>query len=652
MVKLQKSLTKPLELIEKRKKKVSTPPLAGISKRSKKDKQNGSFEKAKMPKEPKLTKAIIEDKSLSVPKKVKKTKLGNGDEKPTAADFSEAPLKKLEKKKDAHKKPLVLVGLEKEQTTNSKKRPLVLAPPAAPKATDTLLNKKQKNKLKLQKKKVKKPTGVEHLTPLTKLKKKSAAKRAYKRQQIKLKREGKKKTKKSPLKRLFEAPPFDEDKFNAIVNEDNVKKIAKGLKKQVEKEVVEKKTAIFSDFQYFLNVACFKIPNAPKRVVKLNLKHSLVDKDDNVAIIVSDLQRGAKVDYDPTIQHYEDIFREAGIEGLTIIPFNKLRNECKTFETVRKFGNTYDYFLCDGRLVGHASGFCGKVFQKPRTTFHTVRMQNQKNLKREIEKSLSRTAYKQLQKGDLISIPIGNHKFTKGQIAENVMFVMEQLKKTYPGGFPNIRSMYLKISLAGTSALPIYVSVAEAPAETPNVIGPREKRMLKLKREANEVLSNFNMTKQADLLKLSKTDAKRKRKLQEMRAVIGSTNNIIIQNAEDSTSGKQSVVPAKKSKTEKSVGSSSSKAEKEKEKEEKPSIEKEDDDASDGDEGEAEQEGEDEHDSDEDDSDDGDNEDDDDDDDGDEDNEDDDDDDEDDDEAGDDSSENEDGDDDEDEDDE
>lgn len=79
---------------------------------------------------------------------------------------------------------------------------------------------------------------------------------------------------------------------------------------------------------------------------------------------MSDLQRGSKVDYEPTIQHYEDIFREAGIEGLTIIPFNKLRNECNTFETVRKFGNTYDYFLCDGRLVGHASGFCGKVKNK------------------------------------------------------------------------------------------------------------------------------------------------------------------------------------------------------------------------------------------------------------------------------------------------
>uniref|UniRef100_A0A0A1WXT1 Ribosomal L1 domain-containing protein CG13096 n=1 Tax=Zeugodacus cucurbitae TaxID=28588 RepID=A0A0A1WXT1_ZEUCU len=586
MVKLQKSLTKPLDKLEKKKTKLPAPPLAGISKSNKKEKTITVLEKSSKSKKEKVAKTIVKDVEVVKPlKKEKKDKLNKVSQNPPS--------------EPAKKKPTKVSADKGEQAT---KRPLILAPaesPKVPKIAAAKLEKKSKDKkkAKVQKKKDPKasPTHVEQTTPLTNLQKKKAAKRAYKKQQIKKRIENKSvKTKKAPVQRLFKAPEFDEAKFNAILNAENVKKIAKGLKTQVEKEVAEKKTAIFSDFQYFLNVACFKIPNVPKRMVKVNLKHSLVDKDDDVAIIVSDLQRGAKVDYDQTIQHYEDIFREAGIEGLTIIPFNKLRTECNTFETVRKFGNTYEYFLCDGRLVGHVSGFCGKVFQKPRTTFHSVRMDNQKNLKQEIEKSLRRTAYKQLDKGDLISIPIGNHKFTDDQLVENIMYVIEQLKNSYPGGLANIRGINLKINIAGTSSLPLFLSVAEPPAEAPYVVGPREQRTLKLKREANEVLSNFNLTKDGNLLKLSKPEVERKRKLKEMRAAVENETNTTEQNKDDKANGKQAVVPAKKAKTEKSV-ITSDKSDKSKSKDEEPKVEDQGDE--DEDDSEAEQEDEDENES-------------------------------------------------------
>lgn len=221
-------------------------------------------------------------------------------------------------------------------------------------------------------------------------------------------------------------------------------------------------------------------------------------------------------------------------------------------------------------------------------------MDNQKNLKREIEKSLRRTAYKQLEKGDLISIPIGNHKFTDDQLVENIMHVMEQLKNSYPGGLANIRGIYLKISIAGTSSLPLFLSVAEPPPETPYVVGPREQRTLKLKREANEVLSNFNLTKEGNLLKLSKTDVERKRKLKEMRAVIDAEPNTTEENKHDKANGKQAVVPAKKAKTEKSV-ITSDKSDKSKSKDEEPKVEEQGDE--DEDDSEAEQEDEEENDS-------------------------------------------------------
>uniref|UniRef100_A0A1I8P796 Ribosomal L1 domain-containing protein CG13096 n=1 Tax=Stomoxys calcitrans TaxID=35570 RepID=A0A1I8P796_STOCA len=319
----------------------------------------------------------------------------------------------------------------------------------------------------------------------------------------------------------FEPMPFDEEQFNKIVNLENIKKVAKALKKLVEKEVSEKKTSIFSDYRYFLNVSSYKIPNCPKRMVKLNVKHSLVDpKDDDVVIIVPDLQRGAKMDHEPTVQHYEDLFREAGVSNLKIVPFNQLRKECTTYEAKRKFANTYDYFLCDGRIVGHVVGFCGKNFQKPRTTFHAVGLTDPKTYKKEIERALKRTAYKQIQKGDLVSIPVGNHRYSIEHLAENVQMVVEQLKTLYPGGLGNIRQMNMKIDITGTSSLPLYVNLAGAPAETPNVVGSREQRMLKLKKEANDVLEQFNLSKSGEFVKLDRTQVERKRQIKQARQVL------------------------------------------------------------------------------------------------------------------------------------
>lgn len=161
----------------------------------------------------------------------------------------------------------------------------------------------------------------------------------------------------------YELKSFDEDRFNEIVSEKNVEKVCSALMSQVREEVQKQKaTPIFSDYRYILQVSSYKIPSCPKRVVKLALKHSLVGKDDDVAVIVTDLQRGARFDYEPTVQHYEDLFREAGIEQrLTIVPFNRLRNDMGTFEAKRKFLNSYDYLLCDGRISGQATAFLGNV---------------------------------------------------------------------------------------------------------------------------------------------------------------------------------------------------------------------------------------------------------------------------------------------------
>ena len=92
------------------------------------------------------------------------------------------------------------------------------------------------------------------------------------------------------------------------------------------------------------------------------LKHSLYSDEDDVVFISKDLQRGADVDYEPTIHHYEDLFREKGVKGIrTIVPFNQLKKEYTSYEMKVKFANMYDGFLVDAVIAKHVTGTLGSV---------------------------------------------------------------------------------------------------------------------------------------------------------------------------------------------------------------------------------------------------------------------------------------------------
>ncbi|KAH8357269.1 hypothetical protein KR200_011773 [Drosophila serrata] len=448
---------------------------------------------------------------------------------PPATKKPAAPAKKPSA--PAKKPAAVAPGAKKSQKPATAEEPKKSQQPAKPAAS---LQKKAKSVQKISKP-AKAPKGKRSIS-----KKNTAAKGKPVRKELV-------KTKK-PVELTFELKSFDEDRYKEIVSEANVTKISEALKTLVEGEVAKKKaTSIFTDYRYMLQVASYKIASCPKRVAKLSLKHSLVSSDDDVAIIVPDLQRGAKFDFEPTKQHYEDLFREAGVEQrLTIVPFNQLRNEMGTFEAKRKFLNSYDYLLCDGRLSGQATAFLGKFTQKPRNVLHAVRLTVEADqLAEEVTRALKRTAYRQLAKGDLTAIPVGNHQHSAEQLAENILQVSKQLQKHFPGGLANIRSLYLKIDIVGTSALPLYVSMCAPPADTPYVVGPREQRMLKLKKQANEVLSRFAMTKDAEFVKLTADQVKRKAELKKEKAAL-----VAADAAPKDNDGEDTAVPTKKARKE------------------------------------------------------------------------------------------------------
>lgn len=140
--------------------------------------------------------------------------------------------------------------------------------PAPQKSVPAQKKSNTENKAQQQQGKKQKKNTENKPQPQTGKNQKKGAKDAAANAEQKLnKKQKNKEEEKSATK--FEAQPFDEEQFNKVVNLENIKKISKALKKLVETEVSEKKTSIFSDYRYFLNVCSYKIPNVPKRIVKL-----------------------------------------------------------------------------------------------------------------------------------------------------------------------------------------------------------------------------------------------------------------------------------------------------------------------------------------------------------------------------------------------
>lgn len=145
-------------------------------------------------------------------------------------------------------------------------------------------------------------------------------------------------------------------------------------------------------------------------------------------------------------------------------------------------------------------------------------MEHHNNIGASIRKGIRRTAFKQLNKGSMTTIPIASHRHTAEEVADNILAVLRQLKGIYPGGLGNIRSLNIKVTVVGTSSLPLYLSMVQGPDTNPYVVGPREQKMLKLKRETKDVLSKFQFTNEGTIQRLTQEQIAKKRKIQEGKA--------------------------------------------------------------------------------------------------------------------------------------
>lgn len=192
------------------------------------------------------------------------------------------------------------------------------------------------------------------------------------------------------------------------------------------------------------------------------LKHTLQNEDSEIALFVKDLKRGRRLDFEPTIQHYENLLREKNVTKyrITVIPVNQLYNEYATFELRRKLSYLYDKFLVDSSIAAHVNGFLGsKMLKKGRLAFPVDL--SKENLSAEIDKALRKVFYKHVNQGITQNVQVGRHSMPNDQIAENIIDLLRQFGNVHPGGYKNVHKLYLRPQANVSVVIPLYVSAGK-----------------------------------------------------------------------------------------------------------------------------------------------------------------------------------------------
>ena len=85
----------------------------------------------------------------------------------------------------------------------------------------------------------------------------------------------------------------------------------------------------------------------------------------DVCLIVKDMEKGLKIDYEPTLNHFNELLSEKGVADITqVISLRELKVEYKQFEAKNSLCQKFDIFLVDDRILRLIPKFLGKPFYR------------------------------------------------------------------------------------------------------------------------------------------------------------------------------------------------------------------------------------------------------------------------------------------------
>ncbi|KAF4521851.1 hypothetical protein B566_EDAN003725 [Ephemera danica] len=197
----------------------------------------------------------------------------------------------------------------------------------------------------------------------------------------------------------------------------------------------------------------------------------------DIALIVRDLEpRKRRPDNDAVVQLYESRLHTHGVKHpIKVMPIRQVMTEFNTYEAKRQLSNQFDIFLADAHISSRLTPILGKVFTQKRVNPIPVKIDDGAQMKKSIEKALAKTCMKISADGGTMTVQVGHTLQTAKEISENIIFVAEELTKSFPGGWLNIRNIILKT--ATSPGIPLYVAIRKCNL----VIKSRQYAKLKLK---------------------------------------------------------------------------------------------------------------------------------------------------------------------------
>ncbi|XP_013069710.2 ribosomal L1 domain-containing protein 1-like isoform X1 [Biomphalaria glabrata] len=251
---------------------------------------------------------------------------------------------------------------------------------------------------------------------------------------------------------LSKAKP--KDKMNKVeLNDTKVSKAIAALCHVAEK--TEKKDTLLEKVDVVQMQICLKKIPSNNKTIKLKLPHSIYHPDLDVCLFVKDLDVKDR-EYEKTVNHFRDLFRQKGINCVTaIIPLKSLKTEYKPFEAKKNLSNAYDLYLADVRVIRLLPKLLGKHFYGRKKNPVQVNLLA-KDLVKEIETAIGSSSCVITSKGASSIATVGHVKMSPGQVTENVVAASEQISQEVAGGANNIKQLNLKTKTS--LSIPIYIA--------------------------------------------------------------------------------------------------------------------------------------------------------------------------------------------------
>jgi len=232
-----------------------------------------------------------------------------------------------------------------------------------------------------------------------------------------------------------------------------------GLKKvHKSKDKDKNKGNLFDDGErILLQVTGIKLPKDDrKHCMRISLPQCSIPDPRDVCLIVRDLEKGLKIDHEPTLNHFNELLSEKGIDDITqVISLRELKVEYKQYEAKNSLCQKFDIFLVDDRILRLVPMFLGKSFYRRKRIPIPVNLRAN-DLKKEIAKAIKTVTLPLNHHGTCSMVQIGNTSMESSAIAENLIHVNAVLEKRYPGGWKNIRAQHIKTE--SSIAVPIYTN--------------------------------------------------------------------------------------------------------------------------------------------------------------------------------------------------